>query len=521
MNTSLQFLIQADFLTTSSREAILTHRAWNLRLRDEIAPLFGDATRLFLERKNLRYDWLEYIPTGITDPFMIPIMTAIKSTIRLLGEDEQQHQPGDLVIVPEQFQTDHGTPLISERYIHPHRYLSLRYNTCRDATVLRYLGVKTMSPNDFVDALQTMDRAGSHVLPQQGTDWFERVSNVLRTFGAGFLYGRHSQIRKLRIIPLQNGTWVSAATPNVFFDGSLSDIPADLELNLVDSNRLPEHSFHHQLIAALGVTRVVVSDIISQIVRMHDVFLPANAQSSLLTHAKFVFRHGQHRTYNLRVLCKDGQTRMADSVYMDSREPHAPAGLQPSVLLEPHGAAILHHSYYDNAPCDAKDAWFRWLHSCLRINTCPRIVHGELSSEFSKFVHFTSTSTFLSALQYYWNQLSQCFTYHCRAQKELADVEVLCSDGTRRPLRSTFLKRRALQQFRDLPFLPLSHPESDTWDFLSILGVNMSLNSAFYLKRLIECSGQATVDKTEEDILEIYTQLQARFNDDSYNAEIK
>lgn len=516
-----QFILQADFLTTSNRENILPDRPWNLKLRDAVPRLFCEAISEFEARPNLRYDWLQYVPYGYFEDFMAPVVSIIKSSILLLGSDGSHYQPYKLIIVPQQYQTIEGTPLISAQHMSPYQYLALDYNASRDFAILEHLGVRTMSPSTFIRALGTMDRARKGGFSQEDESWFERVSDALLNLLIQNRGSHLENIQRLRIVPVANGSWVSAATGNIFFNTALDDIPTDLPFTFV--RPFDENSSQYHLLVFLGITDAAASHVVSKIVTKHSGPLKAKALKgpSLLAHARFLCKYAYGRAYtkgNVKVLCQDGTVRPADVVYMDDND--EPPEFQPSALLGHYGAALLHDSYYESTPQDARDVWLDWLRDKLHISTSPRILTGRLSPEFSSFAHSAATPVVLAALRHHWKKLSKHLNDDCPALQDLRGIEVECSDGIRRSLDATYLARGPLRRFGDLPFLDISDPDSKSWDFLSKLGVVLTLNCDFYLKRLIQHSGKACDEHTEEQVKEIYQQLQARFHDDSYQNTI-
>ncbi len=59
-----RFVVQADFVLSSSREEILADRPWNRWLRDQIPPLFLRAVTTFKQDVHLRKQFLAYTPVA-------------------------------------------------------------------------------------------------------------------------------------------------------------------------------------------------------------------------------------------------------------------------------------------------------------------------------------------------------------------------------------------------------------------------------------------------------------------------
>lgn len=358
----------------------------------------------------LKYTWPQYIPcdASLHGSFMTPVMASIKLSVLLRGQDGSQYEPALLVIVPPQYQSDDSTPLIPETSMSPGRYIALDYDAYKNSAIFLSLGVKVMGPDDFIRGLQRMDSSRARTFSTQTREWQEQVCSILHNLIIQRRSPHLNKIKYLRIAPLANGEWVSATTPDVYFDANLDDIPTDLTFKFVD--RLNKKSSHFRLLQDIGITEAAANDIIAQIQDKHQGPNKRLDRNTVLSHARFIHKYSSSSSFpTIKVLCADNQLCEAKEVYMDLSGPGNPADLQPSALLGLYGARSLHSSYYDVAPSmtSARSAWLKWLRECLSIHTCPRIVHGSyLSPEFSRFVSSAPTSLLLRALHHCWKDLS-------------------------------------------------------------------------------------------------------------------
>lgn len=86
LNTGLPFLVNADFLLTSSRDSLLEDRRWNEWLRDTVAPTFVKAFLALLNEPTWRYEAYRCIPIksdiAAGADFFAPVVEAVLNDLR-------------------------------------------------------------------------------------------------------------------------------------------------------------------------------------------------------------------------------------------------------------------------------------------------------------------------------------------------------------------------------------------------------------------------------------------------------
>jgi hypothetical protein len=103
------FIIQADFLLSSSREEIHRTWTWNVRIRDELAGAFADALPLFKAGKALASSFLAFVPNPgeIADEFFkraaAQIVTRLGAEECVLGSGGSWRKPSEVLLVSEEF----------------------------------------------------------------------------------------------------------------------------------------------------------------------------------------------------------------------------------------------------------------------------------------------------------------------------------------------------------------------------------------------------------------------------------
>jgi len=97
-NTGLPFIINADFLLTSSREALDETSPWNIWLRYQIPDLFIEAFTKLIRSKDYRYEIFKHIPLASKVSFFEPIVSEIHEGLAKL--EIIPTEPGGNFVVP-------------------------------------------------------------------------------------------------------------------------------------------------------------------------------------------------------------------------------------------------------------------------------------------------------------------------------------------------------------------------------------------------------------------------------------
>jgi hypothetical protein len=412
--------------------------------------------------------------------------------------DGQLRQPSRLII-PAKYLDERDQPLVPEAHV-PRYYLSSEYDLSDPHfSIVRHLGVNDMSDSDFLNGLVHMNR----IIPDQPSSWLEAVATQLYPLRFS------SQIRAIRMIPLQNGQWVSFSQ-DLIFNSVKAHIPQDLDLRSLIS--LSPTSSRYRLFSAMGVKETDPAMISKKVLELHGY--KRVSPEHLLSHAHFLFTHrgdrGAPTRYELRrlyLLNQENVSTKALNLYMNHRE----ESIMPLSDIISSPALFLHDSYAHAPQDSSEDAWHKWLRDDVQVNVAPRVVNGRFSPEFDQYLSQASTNEVLRALRDYWPQLQSA---NSQAIEELANRDIVSFDGdkSRCKLSATALRRGTLSSFSHLQFLPVDNPEDDGWDFLGKFGVMLRPDGLLYLKWLQRLSLENSEDA--DTILSIYKQLEAHFEDD-------
>lgn len=172
VNTDLPFLVNADFLLTSSRETIFIDKPWNQWLRDQIAPCFVTGFTQLIHHETYRFHAYRFIPLTheIYDTFFQPIAEQIHQTLRqqpvvwVIGKAEPV-TPNVARLAPQAFRdllTD-DRPLPAQ--IHRTPLIVPELQPLADR--LSAIGVRDLSPHEVASCLR--ERAWIEGRP---VEWF-------------------------------------------------------------------------------------------------------------------------------------------------------------------------------------------------------------------------------------------------------------------------------------------------------------------------------------------------------------
>jgi len=210
MKSGYPFLINADFLLTSSREEILQDRPWNRWLRDEISPCFVEAFTELMRDKRYGRQAYRFIPLekNVQTPFFQPPVKAIheelanRPVVWVIGKEEPV-EPKYARLAPKMFHDllddNRSLPLqLTQTMLVPPELD--RFNE-----QLRAIGVKILQWDEVCACLR--DKAW---LENRSPHWFVKLYEYLRkerTLGS---------LNNLPIIPATHGRLVSVGEEKVY-----------------------------------------------------------------------------------------------------------------------------------------------------------------------------------------------------------------------------------------------------------------------------------------------------------------
>ena len=541
-----KFLIQADFVTQANREDVV-HSKRNQAVLKGVAKAFADAVVVFCKRPSLRYRWMRYLPEdSITADFWRTLWTMVcekleETPILEPWSGGDFYKPSDLEKVSESFVAEDGSPLLPDLE-GAEIYLSPKY-TEADFQILKRLGTTTLRRSKFIDRLDADLRKGGdskwRVL-KNNADWCTRICKVLsRAFIENSL-NRKKRLRKLAVIPLHDGRWVSMASGVRIYFPKTDDIPipVDLGLNLVCPTAAENVAFA-DLLSNLGVMSCPQDSVISSIHQRYNAasldnfklvnavahirylywFLPED-HSGLASQVRLANQHGS-------LLKKDQYLYFPDKIddysppnlfMQDGQFPGHPVHYLHEDYLKAVDPKIIHHDR----------PWMRWLEEVVGVRRIPELVakgHDGLSKEFQYVVRYRS-DRLLGTLKRGWDSYRS--QINDIVEGDLRGSAVLLENGRRIPLPRTFLPLPKLKQIAAelritdaYPFIAMSEVLRDderlAWTFVKDLQVGIEDNLDFYLSALETLKTVNPALNTTgagDQLTRIYKNVQSRCSED-------
>jgi len=212
-DVGFKFVLQADFLLSSSREDIHKNSSWNIRIRDAIADAFVSAVPHFTVDEQLARTFLHYVPDDfdIVDDFFRKtvehICARLRETACVQGRSGRWCMPSQILLTDVDFQA-----LFSNEDLQ--RCLQLEYPMQGFApsarSILGRLGAPSASLSHTLALLQ--DEAA---LSHHSAEWFSTLYDYLaRTYPAEQSLKKISALACVRV---NGGALKSASQDKIFF----------------------------------------------------------------------------------------------------------------------------------------------------------------------------------------------------------------------------------------------------------------------------------------------------------------
>ena len=198
----------------------------NQGLIEAVADAFIAGVLQLCRNQTLEFQWMRYLPLENSYPWdglWKDFISSIKSKLETLHvlrslERNDRRTIKELFYRRPAFNDRHGAPLFSD--LGPEVYLSDSYASS-DIEILKKFGLERLKFGKIIEMVQQDVRMGPDHSRIMGSntddDWHTRAYKALNTaWGNGWSSGIRS-LKKLNLIPLQNGSWFSANHGDFFF----------------------------------------------------------------------------------------------------------------------------------------------------------------------------------------------------------------------------------------------------------------------------------------------------------------
>lgn len=444
-----------------------------------------------------------------------------------------------------------GEPLLDDG--DPEQIISKSYDSA-DLDILKNYGLSYASMQLSIIWLRRDLQRGVECRmrqPRMSEQWHKRVA---MRFSLPFQHEwvqRMAELRALDLLPLESGTWVSAASGNVYFaqvDGL--DIPLDLGLRLISksvTNATRRTFFRH-----LGAQTCSASFVRQKILQKYSSGFRGSIKDSL-DHLRFLYLteacrddDGNELDYS-NLMLKDSKGNFCqpskEHIYLIDRSPYGAWELfrKTDPGSNPGDGApglpdvrFVNEKYFENIPSRPSEhqvSWKEWFHRELDVKRIVSFDHIPEKSLHPSAVYLQThrPEKFLGALRVWadWNpDISQdLFT-------SLGKTEVLCRGNRKVRLRDTYCLTRELEQRVKLfvqpkaffPWLWMdNHSTPDAiptvWvSFLTKLGVIYPSSHLHFALDMLSYSLSAfpdpVPDTTRQQLFKLYDHIQAKYRED-------
>jgi hypothetical protein len=533
------FLIQADFVTDANRQDVVQDSPRNARLIDPVADAFIKAISQFCEHHNLRYTWMRYLPDkesknwgGLWLSLVDAITRRLSKTEVLYGRDAPSRRLiSNLCRLQDSFLDEHGEPL----FLGP-EIVSQHYSR-KDLQTLTNYGLPWTMWTQFLEWMKKdlkQNNAWSRMKsPSTSEHWHTKVAKLLNSW-FGTIRNFDFYVRKLEVIPLENGAWVSGEQVSVYLP-KINDleIPSNIGLHLIAKGVVNTERI--KLFTKLGVKKASTSLVRKSILRFYEVKSPDLATSKY--HLKFLYLTEDDRTQDesylsLKLCHQDGDAISPNRIYMANGDPHGPwelfratePGPNPGDGAPGYWVRFVHKEYFVDAPVDTeKRTWIGWLHDTLHVPKCVSL----WDKDGREYIQKNRPEKFLGAIYAHrWNYSS--FTPELVG--ELRSTAVLCRGNRRVPLKEAYfptadLVKRTEKYLGDDVFFPWLRLEFETPSTIpprwkTLLGdleilvshndVDFALSMLDYFRKDLSSSPTAMEMKIIR-LFELYDHIQERY----------
>ncbi|KAK8076963.1 hypothetical protein PG996_003133 [Apiospora saccharicola] len=473
------FLIQADFVTDAARQDIVRDSLRNSSLLEGVADAFIKAVRQFCQHSTLKYQWMRYLPDRASktwgplwNSLVDNIAARLSKTPVLLGRLrlDQPRLISDMFRILDQAMDGEGKPLFED--IDADRILSFDYAR-KDSSLLFSYGLPNIGLGDVLRLLRadldqgTRSRMKS---PRTTEAWHERAAILLhQMFEAKWEYGI-TELRKLHLLPLDDGTWVSASPGPVYFahTGTM-EIPPGSGLRLISKKATNHH--RKVLFTDLGVQEATTSFVREKILLGYQAASRNPVSSIPVSKAHLKFLYLSHHLKNdeqslgysrLAIFDHTGARRMpfTQIVYIKNDEPYGPwqlfqetePGSRPGDGAPGHNTYFVDDEYFKDSPATPAGqelTWLQWFYQELEVKKVVYMGENKLSP-YGDYLQRHRPDRFLNCFRM-WAQGSTS-----NSVQYLKAVEVLCGAGGATelvPFESAYFPTETLKQ-RVRRFLP-------------------------------------------------------------------
>jgi hypothetical protein len=476
----------------------------------------------------LKYTWIRYLPSRshISDFFEkleLEILKLLSEAPILENFERTLTAPSKLRSVPLDFTDESGAPLIVSTRTRA-AYISQNY-LFGDHSHLTRIGVKSISPEDFLGDLKNFLRTSPRNFQRMSKSWHSRLAKAL----SRIIHDKpqiKGAVMELEIVPIRGGSWISPSRAAICFSDATHSLSVPKGTDIYEIHpEAASDQFRRTLFIHLGAKTFSKDLVCDAIVRTHEhpQFDPKRLSiAELVSHIKFLY--GAHwkntGTHDLYLATTSGTTCRGSEIYLDSDEPYSATTLCLAI-----GKKIrILHPQYTNSDLFIDVPYFKaWLARNLNVAKYPRLIDHSahaapdiFSQEFQFLLDNCSSQTILLLLRDNWDHYSKWFvpllnltgeSQGIKLTQRFSQLLVSCCGGGKDRLNQTVLplSYMAFQGATAVSFLDIPDPEDPRWKYLSHFGVVVESGAGQYL----QCVRQMKLSSPSlKQVSELYKQMQ-------------
>ena len=466
---------------------------------------------------------MRWLPKNILNEFWAPLGRKIfallkQERILLSWSKNELRLPNDLKYLPSCYRNQYNEPLV--RDLAKEIYLSQDY-AYDDWRLLKPMKCKTISVHELVERIDAdLQRSDSYMKSKETSeDWHTRCAALT----CSLTDSAETDIRRLQIIPLQSGQWVSAISGRLYYPRSKQcDVPTDLDLQLIDPSAL-ENSSRSTLFARLGAQHMKPTAVVDLIIKRYNC-AAVDLQGSI-SHLRYLYYHLPQDTEQLDKLIYmfdknespvyraratygndfKGKDVTVRDLYFETADEYGLAALYDTRKPRFYPVRFVHPAYLDAVPTDRRvygRSWREWLRDLAEVRHSPRLVRSSDPTKLSPIFQAITEKLphkLVAVLFTNWSEYKDLM--RMEIVEVLRNAPVQCEGGLDEyPLEKCYLPTKSLKSICDelsLGFVPihfLALPEvflrdnCDQMRFLKRFGVGNKPTLDFYFDILSECT---------------------------------
>lgn len=465
-----KFIIQADFVTDASRQDIVRDSLRNNALLDGVADAFARAVLQFCEYDVLRLRWMRYLPDRNDKNWgslWLSLVNKIadrlsKVPVLYCHKRFDRHLIGELFRLTAYDVDADGEPLFDDG--DPEIIVSQHYASF-DLKLLEDYGLEYAHIGHTLNWLATDLARGAQSRMRSGTttaSWHTQAAKLLHLHFAENKTSTRARLKVMALLPLKDGTWVSATSASVYFakvDGI--DIPPNIGLRIIDDTITNTHRI--TLFKDLGVETAPITLVPRRILELYekprppDLSLQASKQQLTFLYLTQHLKSWRDDSYSHITIFDQNDCMQKPStghMYMATdRRPYSPWELlKRGGSLSDAGRntpGFTEHDFVNEGylqdppqtPPGQEVTWTEWFHRCLGVEDYVFLGDWTLSGA-GKYLQQHRPERFLGALRIHHHHNP------CPLPKFIASVQeilVLCQGNRQVCLKNAYFPAKRLE----------------------------------------------------------------------------